>query len=58
MAKPKKGDENKRDAKDKKGKRTGGLGFKPPQRQKCHDCKGTGVKDGKTCTHCNGTGEF
>lgn len=49
-------DKGKKD-KPRKDKRRGGLGFKPPHTQPCHDCKGTGMLDGKTCPHCDGTGE-
>lgn len=49
--------EPKKEDKPKSG-RKGGLGFKPPQRQKCHDCNGTGMVGDKTCDHCHGTGEY
>jgi len=46
----------KEDKPKKRGKRTGGLGFKPPQEQPCHACDGTGMIGKKICARCSGSG--
>lgn len=49
----------KEDRKPSKQGRGGGLGFQKPSSapRECRDCGGSGMKDGKTCSRCSGTGE-